>query len=62
MVEINWILTWLFNRNRILMSDFESDQIRLTKLFESQFELMTIRFLGPNRLCLVGGVWKTDVL
>ena len=35
------------------MSDLESDIIRTMKLPESQLELMTIQFVGPNCLSLV---------
>ena len=36
---------------KILSTDFELDQIQMTKLLESEFEMLMTRFIGPN--CLV---------
>ena len=35
------------------LKDFKLDMIQMTKLLESEFELTTIQFLGPNGLSLV---------
>ena len=50
--DFNRISTMSFNRNQILLLNFELDAFHLSKLLVSTFELSMIWFGRPNRLTL----------